>query len=34
VTVTSDIVALRLGLAAELARTRRDDDASAETKLY
>jgi len=35
VTVTSDIVALRLGLSAEMARARRDDDeATAETDLY
>ena len=34
VTVTSDIVALRLGLSTEVARARRVDDASTETKLY
>jgi 4-hydroxy-2-oxoheptanedioate aldolase len=34
VTVTSDTVALRLGLSAELARARRDDDAAAGTNLY
>ena len=34
VTVTSDMVALRLGLSAEMARARQDHDATAETKLY
>jgi 4-hydroxy-2-oxoheptanedioate aldolase len=34
VTVTSDIVALRLGLADEMARARRDEDATPGTTLY
>jgi 4-hydroxy-2-oxoheptanedioate aldolase len=34
VTVTSDTVALRLGLAAEIARARRDADATATNDLY
>ena len=34
VTVTSDAVALRLGLSAEMARARLNDDATAGTNLY
>ncbi len=34
VTVTSDVLALRLGLSAEMARARLNNDASAETNLY
>lgn len=34
VTVTSDAVAMRLGLAAEIARARRDGDATAGSNLY